>query len=116
MKMKTFILAAMLIFTPAAALAGGGHDHGHGHSHAEISKAKAETIASERVASLVKSGKIDKSWSSVAPSSAETKEYGGHPEWVVIFNNDTIADKSKQRLYIFLSITGEFLAANYTGN
>jgi len=120
MQTKIWILFFMLLFSPVGAMAGSGHDHGHGHSHGheavEVTKTQAEQIASDRVAMYVDQGKIDASWKSVAPSSAETKVYNGHPEWVVTFNNGSVSDPAKQTLYVFLTLTGDHVAANYTGN
>ncbi len=36
-------------------------------------------------------------------------------EWLVIFNNENITDEEKQTLYVFLTISGEYIAVNYTG-
>lgn len=114
MKLKSIILTCALLLSPLTVLAGGGHDHGHGHSAepAESTQSKAVAIATDRVAMLVSNGKIDASWKSVKATSAEVKAN----EWLVIFNNKKISEPSKTTLYIFLSITGEFLAANFTGN
>lgn len=37
-------------------------------------------------------------------------------EWVVIFNNQKISESDKQKLYVFLTLNGEYIAANHTGN
>lgn len=80
-----------------------------------VNQEVAEAQAQIAIASLVKRGKLAKSWESVTATSAETKEFNGNPEWVVIFDNKEIAEAKKQRLYIFLQISGQYIAANYTG-
>ena len=53
--------------------------------------------------------------SGAKPAKAEKKTFAKGPEWVVSFNNDKIKNKTKQTLYIFYSLNGHYIAANYTG-
>ena len=123
MRVKIVILSLVFCFFPLVSLAGAGHDHdhghshddGHGHSHDPVSQMQAEQIAIKSVTRLVNKGKIDKSWKGIDVAMAEKKQFGKNMEWVVSFNNDSISDSSKQTLYIFLSLTGSYIAANYTG-
>lgn len=123
MRIQSIMFSLILSLSPTALLAGGnhdhghshGHDHGHGHSHAPVDQKQAEKAAIKSVARLVKQGKIDSSWKSVSVAMAEKKKFGGKMEWVVSFKNDKISDSSKQTLYVFLSLTGRYIAANYTG-
>ena len=110
----TLILSSLLFGTPV--IAGSGHDHGHSHAQAPVNKETAEKNAEKVVASLVESNKLDKSWSSEIASGSEKKVFSGRPEWVVSFTNDRISDTSKQKLYVFLTLEGDYIAANYTGN
>ena len=90
-----------------------GHSHGHGHDHAvEISKDQVIEKASGYVSKLVEKGKLDASWQQVEP--AEVKENDAH-EWVVTYSNPEIEDPEKQTLYMFLSLSGKYIAANFTG-
>lgn len=119
MKIQSLLFSLIIALTPAAVLAGKDHDHGHddghGHSHDPVSQMKAEEIAIKSVAGLVGKGKIDKSWKSIGVAKSEKKKFGKKMEWVVSFKNDKVSDKSKQTLYVFLSLTGNYIAANYTG-
>ncbi len=71
--------------------------------------------ARQKVAQLAKKGKIDKSWASASSVGAEKKDFGKGEEWVVTFRNDKVQDKSKQILYVFYSLDGHYIAANFTG-
>ena len=104
-----------LFATPV--LAGSGHDHGngHGHSHGTANVNMVANKASKKVKQLAKEGKIDASWSGVKPSSAGQKTFANQPEWVITFKNDKVSDKSKQTLYLYYSLNGHYIAANYTG-
>lgn len=105
-------LSALLLGNPVHA--GPGHDHGHSHDPMTIDAAKSK--AAHKVLELVQRGKIDKSWAEIKPSSAEQKVFSKGPEWVVTFTNAAVSDPGKQTLYIFYSLDGHYLAANYTGN
>lgn len=113
MRIYTLAITAVLYLFSFAAIAGSGHDHSQGH--AAITQVQAESIASKNVVKLVDKGKIDKSWLTIKTSKAEKKDFSGKSEWVVVFNNNTIADPEKRTLYIFLSVGGDYLAANHTG-
>ncbi len=110
----TLVLSSLLFGAPV--IAGSGHDHGHSHAQAPVNKEIAENNAEKAMASLVLKGKIDKSWESITASSSEKKSFNGRSEWVVIFVNKNITDSDKQKLYVFLTLNGEYIAANYTGN
>jgi len=101
----------LLFFTSSTLLA-----HSGGHSHAPVKAEKAKIIAGKVVKDAIKRGKVDKSWSDVKPNKPTTKDYGKGPEWVVTFDNPKIKDKTKRRLFVFLSISGEPLGLNFTGN
>lgn len=88
---------------------------GTGHSHDPVDQQQAEQVASKVVLTLVERGVIEKSWGAIEVAKTEQKVFGGHPEWVVSYRNDAVSDPSKRTLYIFLTIAGEYLAANYTG-
>jgi hypothetical protein len=114
--MKTLILLTSLILSTANfAGPGGGHSHGHGHSHGarSISKEKTGEIGRYHVERLVKAKKIDASWKSAIFDNSEKKNFKGRTEWVVTFNNEK-GFKGK-KLYIFLKVSGDFVAANFTG-
>ena len=120
MRIAAIIFSMLISLFPIAVLAGGNHDHGHdhdhgSHSHDPVSQSQAEANAMKNVARLVARGKIDSSWEAVKVARAEKKEFGGKQEWVVSFKNEKIDDEEKQTLYVFLSLTGEYIAANYTG-
>ena len=96
-----------------------GHNHGHDHGSSEpqivVDEATAKSNATNILALLIERKKIENSWASIVASSVEKKTFNGVPEWIIRFVNDDIADSSKQTLYIFLTINGDYIAANYTG-
>lgn len=115
MKLNTLLLSLTLSLFSMLAIAGGGHDHGHGHSHEPVNQSAANTNATKILNSFVKQKTIDKSWTSASVSSSEKKLFNGKQEWVVSFLNEKIADTKKRKLYIFLTLSGNYIAANYTG-
>ena len=109
-------LSALLFGMPI--MAGGGHEHDSdgGHSHGPISNDNAINRALKKVKQMAHAGKIDSTWTTVKTARAEQKTYSKGPEWVVTFKNDKVSDTAKQTLYLFFSLDGHYIAANYTGN
>ena len=108
---KQFATMATLLFA-ASALAGGNHFHPK-----KVAKCAKECTADEAKASvpeaityLNKWGKIETSWSSAKIESVEKKQFSKGPEWVV-----TLADASKQKRYVFVSLDGYVTGSNSTG-
>ncbi len=106
----SLFLAISLLTTTAIAQSEHGHSHGP-----VINEDEAKVVATKVLSELVETAKIDKSWATLAVVTIEQKTFDGHLEWVVTFQNDTLEDQSKRTLYIFLTLGGEYLAANYTG-
>lgn len=115
MKLNTLLLGFTLSLFSMLAIAGGGHNHGHGHSHEPINQATANSKATKILNSFVKQKTIDKSWASTSVSSSEKKSFNGKQEWVISFMNEKSIDAKKRKLYIFLTLSGDYIAANYTG-
>jgi hypothetical protein len=117
MKLIASIFVASTLLLAGPAMAGGGHDHGHGHSHSQVpvDKSVAQTNGGKIIASLVSRKKIDQSWTDITASSVEKKMYQDRPEWVITYNNKKVKEVDKQKLYVFLTVSGDYIAANYTG-
>ena len=109
MKINAIIFSIFLALLSPVALAGAGH------SHAPVTQQQAEVNASRVVSSLAQRGVIDKSWEGTQVKQSEQKQFGSQSEWVVSYSNESVSDPGKQTLYIFLTLSGEYLAANYTG-
>jgi hypothetical protein len=111
------ILVVMTLFLSVTTFGGpgGGHSHGHSHSHVHISKSKSQSIARKHVERLVKAKKIESSWLKSKFDKSIKKKFSGKLEWVVTFTNAS-GVKGKKKLYIFLKESGDFVAANFSGN
>ncbi len=88
--------------------------YGHG-GHNHKSKSAIQQIAKKKIERLIESRKIEKSWSNPYISNTKKKQFGKHLEWVVIFENSYIKDKTKQVIYVFIGEDGKVKGANYTG-
>ena len=113
MRIQTLVFTLVLSLFSFTAMAGPGHDHSH--SAAPVSQGEAKVIATKMIAGLAAKNKIEKSWKSVKAAQVEKKTFKDDTEWVVIFNNSEISDPAKRKLYVFLTLDGEYIAANYTG-
>ncbi len=118
MKVSKLVLALALVALPAfRALADGG-GVAHTHSHTPASKEQILDVAKKMRDKLITDGKVDASWKAIEPDSAEQKEFGEKKkkkEWVVTFKDPKATDKAKGTLYMYFSLPGNYLAANFTG-
>ena len=121
MHLKTLLLGFTLSLLPIVSMAGSGHDHGHGHGHdhghasAPVTQEAAKDNAAQIVSELVTRAKLESSWLLITAASIEKITVKGTPEWLVVFVNSNVADADKQKLYVFLTLSGEYIAANFTG-
>lgn len=115
--MKTLIatvtLVSSLVFAPQAMAGEGGSCHFHGNT--PVSEGVVKDCAEQRRASLVKTGKLDASWTAAKQEAVELVDGKKGKEWKVRYSNPAAADKAKQTLFIFFSHSGNFIAANFTG-
>ena len=115
MRLTTLLFGFILSLSAFSAMAGSDHDHGHSHSYTPVNQDKASLNATEIVNALVSRNKLVQSWKSIKASSVEKITVQGNPEWVVVFVNKDITDAGKQKLYVFLTLGGDYIAANHTG-
>ena len=113
MRKSIFCLLISLVVSVASVHAGAGHSHGPATT---INEQEATQRATEIVSIIIQKGKIDKSWGAVESVRAEKKKYQYGYEWVVAFNNPKETDQSRQTLYVFLSLDGQYLGANFSGS
>lgn len=113
MTIQSIILTFVLTLISPLTLAGEGHDHGAPSE--PVTQQQVEQIASRIVTTFIGKGVIEESWNTGKFEQAEQKQFGDNQEWVVSYRNETANDPQKRTLYIFLTPTGKYLAANYTG-
>ena len=115
--MKNFVFIATLtaaLFAAPSAFADSGSSC-HFHGNAPIKEAVIADCASKKKDALASGGKIEASWKLVKLEKTEAMEGKKAKEWKLTFNNPTAKDATKQTLYLFYSLTGNFIAANFTG-
>lgn len=110
----TLIAMTVSLAAPGYAVAGGGGDC-HFHGYAPAAETTVKQCAAKLKDNLVSSGKIDKSWQAVAQDKMEIVENKKGKEWKITLKNSAVKDKTKETLYLFYSLTGNFIAANFTG-
>jgi hypothetical protein len=109
MKLHIILTTLILSFTSYA----GPGAPGHSHAAPAIAKESTSAIGRYHVERLVKKGKIDKSWMNSEFEKTVKKTFGKRKEWVLTFTNSKGVKGKK--LYIFLKMSGEFVAANFSG-
>ncbi|MEY2987133.1 MAG: hypothetical protein RJB13_654 [Pseudomonadota bacterium] len=111
----TLIFVQFTSHSSPSALAGADSScHFHGKKTAE--EKVIIQCATKRKEALIKKGKIDPSWQSVEHSEVTQVDGKKGKEWKVTFKNPTEADKKKENLYMFFTLIGNFVAANFSGN
>jgi hypothetical protein len=113
MKLTALLIVFILNLASFPLMAGSGHDHGH--SHAPVTEEKASSNATKIVATLANKKTIDTSWVTIKASSVDKVTVQGNSEWKIVFVNKNISDLKKQTLYVFLTLSGDYIAANFTG-
>ncbi|MFK7826969.1 MAG: DUF6488 family protein [Oligoflexales bacterium] len=89
--------------------------HSDHHHKKPVSEEIAKNTGNANIRRLIKEKKLLTSWEQAEFLKIEKKKFGSKKEWVLTFINKKIEDKNKKILYIFLKLSGEFVAANYTG-
>ena len=116
--MKKFIitigLMSTLAFAPQVHASEGSGCHFHGSK--PVTQTVVTDCATQRRDTLIKSGKLDASWQAVKPEKIEVIDGKKGKEWKVTFGNPAAADKTKRALFMFFAESGNFMAANFTGN
>jgi hypothetical protein len=109
----TLLAACGLVFAAPAFASGEGECHFHGSAPA--SKDTVSSCAVKHRQALVANGKIDKTWSTIKPATLEQVDGKKGKEWQVTFKDPAASDKSKETLYMFFTLQGNLIAANFTG-
>ena len=87
----------------------------HFNGNAPIKEAVIVDCASKKKDALAFGGQIEASWKLVKLEKAQSIEGKNAKQWQLTFNNPTAKDATKQTLYMFYSLTGNFIAVNFTG-
>ena len=115
--MEAIVLA--IAITLSGALASPAYADPGSSCHFHGTKAASESTviqcANNRKETLVKSGKLDKTWGSAKVESAALVDGRKGKEWKVMYNNPLEPDTEKRSLYMFFTAPGNFIAANFTG-
>lgn len=107
------ILTTMLIFSSGTIASEDSSCHFHGNKIA--TEEIVTNCAVERKEILITQGKIDPSWKTTEPGKPELVEGKKGKEWLITFTNLAVTDKTKEKLYMFFTAPGNFIAANFTG-
>ncbi len=91
----------------------GGSCHFHGSKPAE--EKTVVGCAMQRKDGLVANGKVDAAWKTIKHDKIEQVDGKKGKEWKVTFKDPAAKDKTKATLYVFFTLPGNFIAANFTG-
>lgn len=110
--MKSFVQIISLCFIFFSALA---NAHSGGHDQPQtIYEEEAITTATYHIKRLINQGQLTNDWETAKASSAILERRDSRMNWIVSFIKPE-QKNDKQTLYIFLTNTGYYLSANFTG-
>jgi hypothetical protein len=116
--MKSTLFASAFVatlFASPGALAGADSSC-HFHGSKPAAEATVIQCATQYKNKLVEGGKLEKSWQAVSKvDKLEQIDGKRSKEWRLSFKNVAAADKTKDTLYLFYTLPGNFIAANHTG-
>ena len=115
-KFNGLILGPLIVIALLILLIPEYRDPGHSQTEPPVSQEVAEKNATKIIALLVEDGQLDESWTSIRATSANKIVFKGNREWEVVFVNKQIMDPARQKIYVFLTLSGEHIAVNYSGN
>ena len=111
--MRHLLLALALTFAAAApAFAHPDHDM-YEQENPRLLALKSASYVVER---MVERNAIPASWRDIEPNNAVLRQRNNATEWVVTFENSAIANPAERTLYVMLTQSGVYIAANYTGD
>ena len=108
------IIIGAFAFNTACPATSSAHSDGE-HLSSAIEEHEAVAVALKHVKELVEKGKIEKSWEKIGRGTGKIKRFARSYEWVVTIKNSQAKDPKKSILYFFLTLKGEYIAANFTG-
>lgn len=115
MRKFSLILSVCFAFISFSAVAHDGEEHAAHAARPLLDSRGASESAQHVIAQGIERNMLPVSWGNVTSESAEKKMGKEKYEWVVIFNNKSIEDPAEQTLYVFLTLDGRYIAANFTG-
>ncbi len=116
--MKSTLIASVFaatLFASTGAYAGADASC-HFHGSKPAAQATVIQCATQYKDKLVEGGKLEKSWQAVSKvEKLEQIDGKRSKEWKLSFRNPAAADKTRDTLYLFYTLPGNFIAANHTG-
>ena len=116
MKSIPVALAFVATLFASTGAAAGADASCHFHGSKPAAQATVIQCATQYKDKLVEGGKLEKSWQAVSKvEKLEQIDGKRSKEWKLSFRNPAAADKTKDTLYLFYTLPGNFIAANHTG-
>jgi hypothetical protein len=108
MRKLILAVAAATAFTTAPAMAH-PEDEGtlapRGPSTAELAQAAIEKLVAQK--------KLPATWTGAKLASFDYRTKNGVDQYVLIFENPSIKQAAKRKLYVLMTTSGEFISANH---
>jgi hypothetical protein len=89
---------------------------GHTHDEGELQQKEIIERSKAYLRRLVVNGKIEPSWESLEPATVGKQTYKDRKEWVITFENPEVNSEDKKTLFMFFTLNGQVVAANFSGD
>ena len=109
------LLIAITTLISSLTLAHGDHPPKVAACTKECTQEQVEKAVPAALDFLMAKDGLDKSWKSAKVEKVEKKQFKKSMEWVATLVDEKQADKTKQRLYVFITLKGTLNGANYSG-
>jgi hypothetical protein len=115
MKYLPTIASFVICLAAAPAAFAGGDSSCHFHGSKPAVESTVIGCANQRKDALVKSGKLAASWQTVKHDQIALIDGQKGKEWKISYKDAAAQDKTKENLYMFFTVSGNFIAANHSG-
>jgi hypothetical protein len=114
--MKNLFLLTILALLPAQVFAHADHAPKVAEcAQKECVKEEIEKSVPAAVKRLIKSGKVAATWENAKVEGVELKSFKKNEEWVATVSDESAADASKAKLYVYITKKGQLNGSNFDG-
>lgn len=110
------LLTLIILATPMMSFAHGDHAPKVAACAKECTQEQVEKAVPAALDFLIAKDSLQKSWKSAKVEKVEKKQFKKSAEWVATLVDEKQTDKTKQKLYVFITLKGYLNGANYTGD
>ena len=86
---------------------------GAGHYHGPVSAQQAGNMAQSVVSNMASKGSLAPTWATASRTGLDRTDMNGNLVWRATYANNKETDPAKRNLHVYLTLTGQFIKADY---